>query len=251
MSYIQRDVDDRVLTISLKRESRMNALTHDMYVELTSIFEEADNDDDVRSVVVRGSSYIFSAGNDLEDFLIHPPRELDAPVWKFLQALSRFRKPVVAAVCGMAIGIGMSALLHMDIIICSNDAKFAMPFVSLGVCPEAGSSLLLPRLVGYQRACELLLLGGTIDASRAERFGIVNYVVPRDEVFALAEATARKLAALPAAALSATRALLRDSDHQRVDERMAVEAGMFGGLLINPDAEHAIKKFLRKKSEAS
>lgn len=251
MSDIQRDVDDGVLTITLKREARLNALTHDMYVELTSILEDADNDDDVRAVIVRGSIRVFSAGNDLEDFLAHPPSEPDAPVWKFLQTLSRFRKPIVAAVCGMAIGIGMSALLHMDIIVCSDDAKFAMPFISLGVCPEAGSSLLLPRLVGYQRACELLLLGATIDASRAEQFGIVNFVVPRDDVFVLAEAMARKLAGQPLAALATTRALLRDSDRKGVDERMAVEADVFGALLDKPEAQDAIGKFLKRKPGAS
>ncbi len=229
----------------------MNALTHDMYVELTSILEDADNDDDVRSVVVRGSTRVFSAGNDLADFLVHPPREPDAPVWKFLQTLNRFKKPIVAAVCGLAVGIGMSALLHMDVIVCSDDAKFAMPFVSLGVCPEAASSLLLPRTLGYQRACELLLLGGTIDASRAEKFGIVNFVVPRDEVFALAESTARKLAGLPNAALIATRALLRDSDREDVAERIAIEADVFNALLSKPEAQRAIERFLQKKSKAS
>jgi enoyl-CoA hydratase/carnithine racemase len=246
MSEVERFVDDGVLTITLSREARKNALTRDMYVDLESFLVQADSEDAVRSVVIRGSNGVFTAGNDLDDFLVNPPHEPDAPVWRFLLALSRLTKPVVAAVCGSAIGIGTTMLLHADIVVAADDARFALPFVNLGVCPEAASSLLLPRLMGYQRACELLLLGEVLDAHRAGQYGLVNCVVPGHEVFSVADSIARRLARQPIAALRATRSLLRSTEQDAIKVRMAEEVQVFSGLLGTPEAQAAIAGFVQK-----
>jgi enoyl-CoA hydratase/carnithine racemase len=248
MSDVQVCIDEGVMTITIDRPTRKNALTSDMYIALASLFVKADVDDRVLAVVIRGSEQVFSAGNDLEDFLINPPREPDAPVWRFLHVLRRSSKPVVAAVCGSAIGIGATMLLHADIVVAGSNSKFMMPFVSLGVCPEAASSLLLPRLAGYQRACEMLLLGEPIDVHQAQRYGFVNFVVSPTEVFALAETVARKLARQPAAALRATRGLMRGDEGDPIEIRMAREARVFSELLDAPAAQAAIAGFLAKKT---
>ncbi|REG50962.1 enoyl-CoA hydratase [Paraburkholderia sp. BL6669N2] len=246
MSEVQRSFDQGILTIVLDRPARKNALTGDMYVELASFIDEAERDERVRALLIRGTEQAFTAGNDLEDFLVNPPNADDAPVWKFLQTLSSLTKPVVAAVCGPAIGIGTTLLLQADIVVAGTNAKFGLPFVNLGVCPEAASSLLLPRMIGYHRACELLLLGERIDAELAERYGIVNFVVSPSEVFSRAESIARRLAGQPVAALRATRKLLRGADADEVRTRIIAEARIFRELLASADAQAAIAGFVAK-----
>src|SRR5476649_571278 len=204
MDIITEHVDG-VLCITINRPARKNALTAAMYQDMADAFFDAENDPAVRVVLIRAVGDTFSAGNDLEDFMKAPPANQDAPVFQFLRRISTAQKPVVAAVTGGAVGIGTTMLLHCDLVYAASTAKFALPFVQLGLCPEAASSLLLPRIAGYQRAAEKLLLGEPFDAAEALAMGIVNKVLPPAELLAYATAQARKLIALPAASLRVTK----------------------------------------------
>jgi len=186
-----------VTTITLHRPQRKNSLTAAMYTALAQALAAARDDDAVRVVVVQGNETVFCAGNDIADFLASPPTSPDAPVFVFLNVLSTFPKPLVAAVCGPAVGIGTTMLLHFDLVYAGDNAAFSVPFVNLGLCPEAGSGALLPRLMGHQRAAEALLLGEPFMAEAALEVGLVNRVVPPSEATHLAQAQARKLAAKP------------------------------------------------------
>ncbi|HLX00787.1 MAG TPA: enoyl-CoA hydratase, partial [Trinickia sp.] len=197
-----------VMTIAFNRPDKKNAITAAMYQTMADALTGAQDDPLVRAVLVRGSVGIFSAGNDLEDFMKQPPKGEDAPVFQFLRRISTMGKPVVASVAGAAIGIGTTLLLHCDLVYAADSAVFSLPFAQLGLCPEAASSLLLPRIAGYQLAAEKLMLGEAFDAKEAHRMGIVNRVLPAAEVEAFALAQAAKLAALPASSLRVTKSLM-------------------------------------------
>ncbi len=190
-----------VTTVTLNRVDKKNSLTRAMYATLADTLAQAEADASVRAVLLQGDITVFSAGNDIGDFLAQPPAEQDAPVFRFLRAIAAFPKPLVAAVCGPAVGIGTTMLFHCDLVYAGDNAAFSMPFVNLGLCPEAASSLLAPRLLGYHRAAEALLLGEPFMAEAAMEVGLVNRVVPPTECNAIAQAQARKLAAKPLSAL--------------------------------------------------
>ncbi|OQX34995.1 MAG: hypothetical protein B0D91_11600 [Oceanospirillales bacterium LUC14_002_19_P2] len=156
---IQTDLAERILQIRIVRPERKNALTHTMYDALTAALLQADDQSDIRAIFITGTDDCFTSGNDVQDFLSHPPSGPDSPVFRFMRTLQQCRKPVIAAVNGAAVGIGATLLLHCDLVYAGPDAKLQMPFVKLGLCPEYASSLLLPTLVGHRRATELLLLG--------------------------------------------------------------------------------------------
>jgi enoyl-CoA hydratase/carnithine racemase len=238
---------DGVLTITLNRPEKKNALTAAMYQDLADAFFDAGNDAYVRAVLIRGKGGAFSAGNDLEDFMKTPPGDQNAPVFQFLRRISGAQKPVVAAVSGVAVGIGTTMLLHCDLVYASVSAKFALPFAQLGLCPEAASSLLLPRLAGYQRAAEKLLLGEAFDAAEAANMGLVNRVLPAEEVDAFALAQAKKLAALPASSLRVTKALMKGAHAREIGARMEEEAVYFADMLGAPEAKEAFKAFFEKR----
>jgi enoyl-CoA hydratase/carnithine racemase len=190
---------------------------------------------------------VFSAGNDIGDFLAAPPSHEDAPVFRFLRGLASFPKPVVAAVCGPAVGIGTTMLLHCDLVYAGDNAAFSMPFVNLGLCPEAGSSLLVPQMMGYHRAAEALLMGEPFMAEAALEVGLVNRVVPPTEANGIAQAQARKLAAKPITSLVETKRLLKKGQMAQVLERIDEEAQSFGRLLQAPAAKEAFTAFMEKR----
>lgn len=238
--------DSGVLVITFNRPDKKNAITLAMYQQLTEQLLRAASAPDIAVVLFSGGEQAFCAGNDLGDFISQPPNEPDAPVWQFLRTLAAFPKPVVAAVCGVAVGIGTTLLLHCDLVHAGDNARFSLPFVNLGLCPEAGSSLLLPRLCGYQRAAEILLLGEPFDAQAAMQAGLVSKVLEPDEVLDSALAQARKLAGKPLAALMETKRLLKSSDAAAVRARIDEEAGVFARLLASDAAREAIAGFTRK-----
>jgi enoyl-CoA hydratase/carnithine racemase len=201
----------------------------------------------VRAVVFQGHETVFSAGNDIADFLNNPPATADAPVFRFLRQLSSFEKPVLAAVCGPAVGIGTTMLFHCDLVYAGDNAAFSMPFVNLGLCPEAASSLLVPQMFGYHRAAEALLLGEPFFAEAALEVGLVNRIVPPSEANALAAQQARKLAAKPLSALIETKRLMKKGNAAPVAERMAEEGASFGRMLREPAAREAFSAFMEKR----
>ena len=247
MTDILSDLSAGVRTLTLNRVAKKNAFTQAMYAEFAQQLEQAAHDTGVRVVVVQGHETVFSAGNDIADFLQHPPTDLDAPVFRLLRAVASFPKPLLAAVCGPAVGIGTTLLLHCDLVYAGDNAAFAVPFVNLGLCPEAASSLLLPQLMGYHRAAEALLLGEPFMAEAALEVGLVNRVVPPTEANGMAQAQARKLAAKPLASLLATKQLLKQGQQAQVLAQMQSEAQAFGRLLGEPAAKEAFSAFMEKR----
>lgn len=238
--------DSGVLVITFNRPDKKNAITVAMYQQLTEQLHRAASDPDIAVVLFSGGEQAFCAGNDLGDFISQPPNEPDAPVWQFLRTLAAFPKPMVAAVCGVAVGIGTTLLLHCDLVHAGENARFSLPFVNLGLCPEAGSSLLLPRLIGYQRAAEILLLGEPFGAQAAMEAGLASKVLKPQDVLESALAQARKLAGKPLAALMETKRLLKSTDAAAVQARIDEEAGVFARLLASDAAREAIAGFTRK-----
>ncbi|MDF3032050.1 MAG: Enoyl-CoA hydratase/isomerase [Moraxellaceae bacterium] len=236
-----------VLQIRLNRPEKKHALTHAMYEQLHDALRSADADANVRAIHLTGNGDAFTSGNDLKDFAQNPPDDLDAPVFHFLQALQTARKPVVAAVSGVAVGIGTTLLLHCDLVYCDETASFQLPFVNLGLCAEGGSSLLLPLLAGHQKAAELLLLGKPFDAPTAAAIGLVNDVLPAADLQAVSLQRARELAAQPAAAVRLTKALLKRSTQAHLAEVMREEGREFIGRLGSPEAKEAFAAFAEKR----
>jgi len=247
MSDILSHNDQGVLTLTFNRLARKNSITANMYAALADALAQARDDAGVRVVVVQGDESIFSAGNDIGDFLNAPPSTDDAPVFRFLRGIASFPKPIVAAVCGPAVGIGTTLLFHCDLVYAGDNAAFSMPFVNLGLCPEAASSLLVPQMFGYHRAAEALLLGEAFYAEAALEVGLVNRVLPPSEVNGYAQAAARKLAAKPLSALVETKRLLKQTQSEAVQQRMMEEAASFGRMLREPAAREAFGAFMEKR----
>ena len=244
---IQTDTADGIQTITFDRPAKKNAITAAMYAALADALRVAQDDAAVRAILIAGSPEIFTAGNDLEDFLHAPPSGNDSPVFRFLTAISSAEKPIVAAVRGAAVGIGTTLLLHCDLVYAGRGARFALPFAQLGLCPEAASSLLFPRLVGYQRAAEKLLLGEMFGADEALAMGLVSAVLDDDAVLAHAQRQAAKLAALPASSIRTTKWLMKGDDASAIAARMQKEGTTFRELLGSPEAKEAFSAFLAKR----
>jgi len=236
-----------ICTITFNRVAKKNSLTGAMYLALADILQQAASSSDVRVVLFQGDASVFTAGNDLGDFLHGPKPNDNAPPFQFLQALAAFPKPIVAAVCGPAVGIGTTMLLHCDLVYAGDNAMFSLPFVNLGFCPEGASSLLLPQLMGHQRACEALLLGDPFMAEAALEVGLVNRVVPPTECNTIAQAQAAKLAAKPLASLMASKRLLKSGQMAAVQSRIAEEGRVFADLLQQPAAKEAMQAFMEKR----
>ena len=240
-------VDAGVMTITLNRVARKNSITADMYDALADALESANHDVAVRAVVIQGHETVFSAGNDIGDFLNNPPATSEAPVFRFLRGLSSFPKPIVASVCGPAVGIGTTMLFHCDLVYAGDNAAFSMPFVNLGLCPEAASSFLAVQLMGYPRAAEALLLGEPFMAETALEMGLITRIVPPAEANALAQRQAQKLAAKPLTSVMETKRLMKKGNAGMVAERMAEEGTSFGRMLQEPAAREAFAAFLEKR----
>lgn len=250
MSDIAVARDGAIVTLSIARPQRRNALTWEMYEALEAALADAERDDGVRVVVLRGTDDAFTAGNDLEDFLRRPPAGADAPVFRFLERVAFAAKPLVAAVTGPAVGIGTTILLHCDLVFAGEGARFALPFVKLGLVPEFASSYLLPMVAGLARARELLMLGEPFDAKAALDAGIVTRVLPDSEVHGHAAAAAAQVAALPPEAVRATKALLREPHRAAVARQLEAERKVFGEMLARPAAREALEAFLAQRKRS-
>ncbi len=247
MSHVRVEKKDRVLRIELARPEKKNALSPDMYAALASAFATADADAEVRAVLIHGTSGCFTSGNDVKDFLELNRGPADSPASGFLRAIAAAKKPVVAAVGGPAVGVGTTMLLHFDLIYAAPNARFQLPFVPLGLLPEAASSLLLPVIAGYQRAAELLLLGQPFTAEKAQAAGIVTEVIPEGDLLEYARTAALALAALPPASVRMTKELMKRALAPAVRERMQEELGLFGERLRSPEAKEALSAFMEKR----
>lgn len=245
--HIVTEKFEGLLRVEIRRPEKKNALTAAMYERLATVFQEAASAGDVRVLLLHGQPGAFTAGNDLGEFLNDPPADEDAPVFRFLAALRDFPKPLLAAVTGPAVGIGTTLLLHCDLVYAGEGARLQLPFVGLGLCPEAGSSLLLPALVGRARAAEIILLGEAFGARKALEIGLVNAVLPDVEVVDHALAQARRLAAQPPAAVRLAKQLLNRSQASGVAETMAEEDRQFKARLASPEAKEAFAAFLAKR----
>ena len=247
MSDILVHTEAGVRSITLNRLDKKNSLTAAMYAELADTLASAVDDPAVRVVVLQGHATVFSAGNDISDFLNQPPAGLDSPVFRFLKGIATFPKPLIAAVCGPAVGVGTTLLFHCDLVYAGDNAAFSMPFVNLGLCPEAASSLLVPQMLGYHRAAEALLLGEPFMAEAALEVGLVNRVLPPTEANAYAQSVAAKLAAKPLSALTETKRLMKQGQQETVLRTIALEGESFGRMLREPAAKEAFGAFLERR----
>ena len=246
-SHVLTETKDRIARIELNRAEKRNALTAEMYQALADALRAAEADAQVRAVLIHGHAECFCSGNDLKDFLDNPPHSDASPVFQFLQAISRAGKPLLAAVGGAAVGIGTTMLLHCDLVYATAEARFQLPFISLGLVPEAASSLLLPMIAGHQRAAELLLLGKPFDSAKALAAGIVTEVVPKEDLLDRARAAAAHIAALPPAQMRLTKSLMKKRHAVAVQEQMREEGVLFRELLGSPEAKEAMNAFLEKR----
>lgn len=249
--HIRTATLDGVATIEIARADKKNALTREMYTAMADALNAARADAKVRAVLITGQPGIFTSGNDIEDFMSRPPGQgsdaMDSPVFQFMQALLACDKPVVAAVTGAAIGIGTTLLLHCDFVYVSDEARLAMPFVSLGLVPEFASSLLVPQLMGHRRAAEKLLLGDPFTAEQAVECGIANAVLPASEVVHYARRVAQRFNALPPGAVREAKQLMRASQKEAVLETIRKEGALFGARLRSPEAQEAFQAFFQKR----
>ncbi len=236
-----------ILTIEFNRPDKKNAITTDMYQSMVDALKDAQADHTVRAILFLGKQDVFTAGNDLEDFMRHPPTASDSPVLQFLWQISHASKPLVAAVAGAAVGIGTTLLMHCDLVYAAENAKLSLPFAQLGLCPEAASSLLLPQIAGYQRAAEKLMLGEAFTAEEARDMGLVNRILPLEQLNTFAQAQAAKLAALPASSILITKRLLKGGQTAAVEARMAEEFQHFGAMLSSPEAKEAFTAFFERR----
>lgn len=241
MNEILANREGGILTVSLNRPAKMNAITRAMYGELVRHFRDAAGDFGIRVVVIKGEGSNFTAGNDIFDFVETPPTGPESEGFQFLSELHNFPKPIIAIVQGNAIGIGTTMLLHCDVVIAAPTAKFSMPFVSLGLVPEAGSSYLFPALAGYQRAAQIFLTGESFDADEAREMGLVMIVA--DDAVEQGMATAKKIAAQPPTAVINTKALLKSRSHDAISAVMEVEGELFRLALQSEEAMEAFMKF--------
>jgi enoyl-CoA hydratase/carnithine racemase len=243
---------DGILTIEFNRPERKNAITNAMYLTVAEVLRAAEQDAAVRAILLTGKPEIFTAGNDLEDFLknsapVAGQSHEDRGVFQFMRALSSATKPVVAAVSGAAIGIGTTMLMHCDLVYAADNAKFSLPFSQLGLCPEFASSQLLTQSAGFARAAEKLMLGEAFGAQEAFEMGLVAKVLPAAELSAFARGQAAKLVALPAASIRATKALMKRTRTPAINETMAVENGKFFTMLQGAEAKEAFTAFFEKR----
>ena len=246
---INHQLTDGILKILLNRPEKKNAFTNATYRELTQILSEGDQNPEVKVMLISGAGNAFSAGNDIADFMKSPITHEDAPPINLLKVLAGLSKPLIAAVDGVAVGIGATLLFHCDLVYAQKDARFIFPFVSLGLVPEGAVSLLLPRLVGHQKASEILLLGETISADDAQTLGFVNKVISESSALPYAEEQAKKLTTLSSGSVIRTKSLLKGDDLKAVVlHQIDVEGKLFIDRLHSPAAKEALTAFLEKRA---
>ena len=239
---IRTETRDRVARIEIARLDKKNALTADMYGAMADALAAAESDPAVRAILIHGARDCFTAGNDLKDFLERPAGGVASPGFRFISALPKLAKPLLAAV-----GIGTTMLLHCDLVYAAPGARFQLPFVPLGLVPEAASSLLLPMIAGYQRAAELLLLGRPFSAEQALAAGIVTEIVAEDNLLEHARAAAAAVAALPPASVRLTKQLMKRQLAAPIAAQMEEEGRLFAGRLHSGEAKEAMTAFFEKR----
>ena len=247
--HIRSELAEGVLTVTLARAEKKNAITQAMYAALSDAVEGARNDGAVRAVLLKAEGDSFSAGNDIGDFIAigsQTDQPFDMSVFRFLKALAELDKPLVAAVKGRAVGIGLTMLLHCDLVVVAEDALLSVPFVNLALAPEAASSLLLPAAIGHQRAFELFALGEAIDGRTALAWGLANRAVPADQVDVAAEDLAARVAARAPNSIRKTKGLMRDAE--RLWALMQREGEAFGSQMKSPEAMEAFMAFTQKRA---
>ncbi|PQP01445.1 MULTISPECIES: enoyl-CoA hydratase-related protein [Pseudomonas] len=244
---IQFERERGLLTLRLNRPEKKNALTRAMYSQLAEGLRLADSDPDINAVLITGSAECFTAGNDIADFIQQPPGNLDSPVFHFMLGLLECRKPVIAAVAGAAVGIGTTMLLHCDLVYVSADARLRMPFVNLGLCPEFGSSLILPRLLGPAKAAELLLLGEGFSGEQAAAWGIATEALGSGEAaMARAREMALRFESLPPEAVRISKQLMKAPDRESLRKVIEEEGALFTQRLRSPEAMAALSAFISR-----
>lgn len=245
--HIKKEKNGHILRLTLNRPDKKNALSKKMYADLTEAIHYADDSQEIRVVFLGSSSDCFCSGNDLKDFMAYNQRGMPKDINPFLPAISQAKTPIVAAVKGPAIGIGTTMLLHCDLVYAGESAQFQMPFVNLGLCPEAGSSYLLPAMLGYQRAARLILLGESISARQAYDFGLISGVVADDRLDAYAWDKACQLAQQPPASLRLSKQLLKNPDSETLRKVMSVEIDHFKERLLTAECAEALAAFFEKR----
>lgn len=244
--HILTTIADSALEIRMNRPEKKNALTLPMYTAMTEALLAAGGNAAVRVITITGSEGCFTSGNDVADFLAHPPAGSESPVIRFLETLIAADKPVIAAVNGLAVGVGVTMLLHCDLVYAAESATFQLPFVNLGLVPEAASSMLLPRMAGRHRAAEMLLLGDRFDARTALQVGLVNSLHPEATLAAIVGEKTAALAAKPPASIRMTKALIK-RDAESIAARMAEEGKCFGQQLKSPEVREAVEAFMQRR----
>ena len=247
-NVVMTELTGGVMTIRMNRPEKRNALNRAAYTGLADALDAAAADPAIRVVVLTGAGGHFTSGNDIADFQAGDSSVGERPVARFLRLISTFPKPVIAAVSGVAVGVGTTMLLHCDIVYADDTARLALSFVNLGLVPEAASSLTLPKVVGMARASEMLMFGEPLSAADAERYGIVNRVLPTGELDAFVADRAAKLARQPAGAVRQTKQLLRHAKTATVPERMAEEGALFAAALTSPETREAMMAFMEKRT---
>lgn len=244
--FIDTTIREGVLHVTLNRPDKKNALDAGMYQALADTLTDADKNSSVRAIYLSSSSDAFCSGNDLNDFLEDPPGDITAPVFQFIQAIAYAEKPIVAAVSGLAVGIGTTMLLHCDLVYADETARFMTPFVQLGVCAEAGSSLLLPRLLGQQKAAEVLLCGESFDATQAKDAGFVSQIFDSENLQNQALEKANLLAGQPVDALISTKRLIRAPLKEQLEQAIRAESAEFMRLLNEEDSQRIMSSFFER-----
>ena len=247
MSQILAEQQGAVLVLKLNRAEKKNALTQEMYQTLASKINEAAGDFAIRCVVIASEGDSFTAGNDINDFANNPQMDEGSPVFNFLFAIHNFPKPIIAAVHGRAVGIGTTMLMHCDIVTANPNTVFSMPFVSLGLVAEGGSSYLFPRLVGHAKASEILLTGRNFTADEALQMGLINEI--SEDSFGAAMKFANTLAEQPPTAVINTKALLKSGSHEAINQVMRAEGELFRMAIDSDEAQQAFMNFLMKKNK--
>jgi enoyl-CoA hydratase/carnithine racemase len=249
--HVRVEKKGEVLAITLARPERRNAITVAMYAALADAIEQVPDDAAVRVITFRGEGPDFAAGNDLADFLNALPRDTtDIPVWRFLRALAGCEVPIIAAVHGNCVGIGTTMLLHCDLVIADDTARFSLPFVDLALVPEAASSLLLPRLAGRRRAARYLLLCEPFDLDEALEIGLVSHRAPPGKVDVVLDEIVTALLRKPAESLRRTQFLLRQGTRDEILDRMKLESGEFAERLASTEVKDAIEAFFERRNRS-
>lgn len=238
---------DGLMEITFNRPDRKNALSNEMYSRLAELLEQANRDDTIRCLLITGTGTAFSAGNDLQEFLLDPPLTNDAPVFRMLNALAANEKILIAAVNGLAVGIGTTMLLHCDLVLAASGTRFQLPFINLAIVPEAASSLLLPRLIGHQRAMELLLFGEPFYAETAQSYGLVNRIVSAEELIPTSRSLAKQILQKPPQALRLLKRLTAE-DTDVILARINREGAALGAQIASAEGKEAVTALIEKRA---